>query len=129
MAWRIEYRWNGSIPAVPGPRWPNSSSVRAFGVAVNAKNDRFGCRPRAATSAARASSHRVGHLVDQPGLGGLGGLQLGLGGRPAGAEDLLQLLGRLAGLGGVGLVDDHRVAALLELARRGASRTGTSATW
>ena len=81
----------------------------AFGVAVKAKNDRFGCDPgrhlggeqrpasgrrpprpaRLSASAARARPRR----------------------RRGRAEDLLQLLGRLTGLRRVGLVDDHRVAS------------------
>jgi len=54
IAWRIEYRWNGSYLPV-SPRRPNSSRVRPFGVAVKAKNDMFACRPRASTSFARRS--------------------------------------------------------------------------
>ena len=57
MAWRIEYRWNGSYLPVSGLQVPNISSVRAFGVAVNAKKERFDCCPlRAPTALARASS-------------------------------------------------------------------------
>ena len=59
--------------------------------------------------------HRVGHLVDQRHLRRLGRRELRrLGGgrrRRAAAEHLLHLLGGVAGLRGVGLVDDHRVAA------------------
>ena len=41
IAWRMEYRWNGSkFP--DAPLRPNNSRVLGFGVAVNAKNDRFG---------------------------------------------------------------------------------------
>ena len=45
MAWRIEYRWNGSWRPVSELSRPKSSSVLPFGVAVNAKNDMFSCRP------------------------------------------------------------------------------------
>jgi hypothetical protein len=51
------------LPKCPRSITPNSSSVRAFGVAVNAKNDRFGCLPRAAAAAASASSAGFGQLV------------------------------------------------------------------
>ena len=58
IACRIEYRWNGAYrsPSAPSSRSPNSSSVLCFGVAVNAKNDRFSCLPRAATDAASSRS-------------------------------------------------------------------------
>ncbi len=56
MAWRIEYRWNGSNLPVSGLRVPNSSRVLALGVAVNAKKLRLGGMPRAATARASASS-------------------------------------------------------------------------
>ena len=55
MACCIEYRWNGcGVPSIP--LCPNSSSVLAFGVAVNAKKDRFFDSARAAISAANTSS-------------------------------------------------------------------------
>jgi hypothetical protein len=55
IAWRIVYRWNGCFsPSAFGV--PNSSTVRSFGVAVNAKKLRFAWWPRAATTAASADS-------------------------------------------------------------------------
>ncbi len=51
IACRIEYRWNGryvASPAGSSVQLPNSCRVLPFGVAVEAKNDRFCCRPRAA---------------------------------------------------------------------------------
>ena len=44
---RMLYRWNGSgLPFAPGT--PKTSRVLYFGVAVNAKKLRLGCRPRLA---------------------------------------------------------------------------------
>ena len=55
MAWRIEYRWNGSkLPS--SRRLPNSSSVFCFGVAVKAKVETFGSLPRFSISARTALS-------------------------------------------------------------------------
>jgi hypothetical protein len=62
--------------------------------------------------------HRVGHLVHEGGLGSFRQRELrrfGLNGVGAAAQHLLHLLGGVAGLGGVGLVDDDRVAAGPEL--------------
>ena len=59
IACRIEYRWNGtnlSSPAASTIFSPNRSSVLAFGVAVNAKNDRLACDPRACADASSRSS-------------------------------------------------------------------------
>ena len=53
LAWRSEYKWNGSGFPLTGSGRPNSPSVRPFGVAVKAKNDRFFCRARAATASAK----------------------------------------------------------------------------
>ncbi len=55
MAWRMEYRCEAPYLPVLGSSRPNSSKVFAFGVAVNAKNDRFSCGPRADTALAMAS--------------------------------------------------------------------------
>ena len=77
---------------------------------MKAKNERFGWRPRAATVAARASCGSAGaSAASAPSAS----LELRLGGRRA--EGGLEVLGGLAGLGGVGLVDDDREAALPEV--------------
>ena len=73
-----------------GSKVPNSFSVGDFGVAVNAKYDRFGCGPRTRVMYVR----RV--LVLLPG-------------DRVGAERLLEPRRRVPALGGVRLVDDHRV--------------------
>jgi hypothetical protein len=55
IACRIEYVWNGCFnPSAPNR--PNVSSVFGFGVAVNAKNDRFFCFPRDRALASSAAS-------------------------------------------------------------------------
>ena len=79
IAWRIEYRWNGSCLPVAGFLRPNNSRVRPLGVAVNAKNDRFACWPRAPAALANASSTASTGSAAEPDVLGLGGGQLLLG--------------------------------------------------
>ena len=87
-----------------------------FGVAVKAKNDRFGWRPRAANVDARASCGSSGASVR---LGLLGKRQLRLD--RSRSEGGLQIFGRLARLARMRFVDDDGeppMAEVLDLVER-----------
>ena len=108
IAWRIEYRWNGSSSCrLRRFDVPNSSSVFALGVAVKAKNDMLvASLPRAAARTAAESARVIVSARPRASLVRRARLL-----RATRAEGLLQLLRGLARLRRVRLVDDHGVVA------------------
>jgi hypothetical protein len=131
IACRIEYVWNGRL-CPSAPTCPNVSSVFGFGVAVNAKNDRFFCLPRCralASSASSAASTEASYAACSASSAASSASLL-----PR-TEDLLQLGHRVPARGGVRLVDDDREPppdhalrlALGGLLGQRARRPGTSA--
>ena len=67
IAWRIEYKWNGTYrsPSAVASLRPNSSRVLAFGVAVNAKNEPLERQLDAANADVAAAQERANALAAQ----------------------------------------------------------------
>ncbi len=93
IACRIEYVWNGRL-CPSAPTCPNVSSVFGFGVAVNAKNDRFFCLPPVTRAGEQRLVRRINRSVVCRLLGFRCRLQFGVD-FPR-TQDLLQLGDRIS---------------------------------
>jgi hypothetical protein len=111
IACRIVYVWNASCLRVAGLSRPNCSSVRPFGVAVKGEEADVRLPGPGPRDGGQRVGDRVGRLRRAARLRSLGGVEPqlvgGLG--AARAEDQLEVPGALAGLRGVGLIDDDGV--------------------